>query len=573
MPQININQKLDELLATKFETEVIEFKEAKNDFSFEELRKYFSALSNEANLHNVECAWLVFGVEDKKHKVVGTNYRLDDKSLNNLKEEIAKHTTGNISFIEIYKCSRKDQDGNDKRILIFQIPAAPKGIPTTFKRINYGRDGEALVGLSTEEFERIRSQNVQTDWSAGIVPDATIEDLDESAIKKAYELYKVRHSSKADEVDSWDDITFLNKAKITQKGKITRTALLLLGKDESEFMLQPADPKIRWILLDSTGRQKAFHISGIPFLNAIDEIYSKIRIIRYQYIVKEGTLFPEEVDQYDSFTIRESLNNCIAHQDYTKGCRINVIEGEDQLTFENAGLFIPNSVEQVVKDNSTESHYRNPFFATAMMNLNLVETAGGGIRKLFEIQKKKFFPLPEYELSADKVKVTFTGKIINMDLARKVAKNPDISFDELFAVDKVAKGKHISETELELLKNGSYIVASAEVSPEINGESTYVISENNEDSGTVQKKLENCPEDKSLLDKMSNKMSNKEQERFKLIIGYLEKNDLITKTEAAKLLKVEDKTAQRLLSKAVELELLVTEGDFKGTVYKLNLNC
>ena len=149
-----------------------------------------------------------------------------------------------------------------KRILVFQIPAAPKGIPTAFKRINYGRDGEALVGLSTEEFERIRSQNVQTDWSAGIVPDATIEDLDESAIKKARELYKVRHSSKADEVDSWDDITFLNKAKITQKGKITRTALLLLGKDESEFMLQPADPKIRWILLDSTGRQKAFHSSS-----------------------------------------------------------------------------------------------------------------------------------------------------------------------------------------------------------------------------------------------------------------------------------------------------------------------
>lgn len=271
--------------------------------------------------------------------------------------------------------------------------------------------------------------------------------------------------------------------------------------------------------------------------------------------------------------VQDDKKHFIAHQDYTKGCRINVIEGEDQLTFENAGLFIPNSVEQVVKDNSPESHYRNPFLATAMMNLNLVETAGGGIRKLFEIQKKKFFPLPEYELSADKVKVTFTGKIINMDLARKVAKNPDISFDELFAVDKVAKGKHISETELELLKNGSYIMASAEVSPEINGEPSYVIIENNEASGTVQKMTGNCQEDKSLLDKMSNKMSNKEQERFKLIIGYLGKNDLITKTEAAKLLKVEDKTAQRLLSKAVELELLVTEGDFKGTVYKLNLNC
>lgn len=70
MPQININQKLDELLATKFETEVIEFKEAKNDFSFEELGKYFSALSNEANLHNVECAWLVFELKIKSIKLL-----------------------------------------------------------------------------------------------------------------------------------------------------------------------------------------------------------------------------------------------------------------------------------------------------------------------------------------------------------------------------------------------------------------------------------------------------------------------------------------------------------------------
>ena len=61
MPQFNINQKLDELLATKFETEVIEFKEAKNDFSFEELGKYFSALSNEANLHNA-VMWSVHGL-------------------------------------------------------------------------------------------------------------------------------------------------------------------------------------------------------------------------------------------------------------------------------------------------------------------------------------------------------------------------------------------------------------------------------------------------------------------------------------------------------------------------------
>ena len=166
MDQTNILQKLDELLAAKNESEILEFKEAKDNFSFDELGKYFSALSNEANLHNKECAWLVFGVEDKKHIIVGTNYRNNEKSLNSLKEEIGKQTSENLTFINIYTCFKKDANGKDKRILLLQIPPAPRGIPIAFKRIHYGRDGESLVGLSVEKFERIRAQNIQSDWSA-----------------------------------------------------------------------------------------------------------------------------------------------------------------------------------------------------------------------------------------------------------------------------------------------------------------------------------------------------------------------------------------------------------------------
>lgn len=457
MDQTNILQKLDELLAAKNESEILEFKEAKENFSFEELGKYFSALSNEANLHNKECAWLVFGVEDKKHIIVGTNYRNDEKSLNSLKEEIGRQTSENLTFMNIYTCFKKDANGKDKRILLLQIPPAPKGIPIAFKRIHYGRDGESLVGLSVEKFERIRAQNIQSDWSAEIVKDASIDDLDGEAIKLARELFKKRNPAKAEDVDSWDDITFLNKAKITQKGKITRTALLLLGKNECEYMLSPADPKIRWILLDSKGERKSHYICGIPFLLAVDEIYSKIRILRYQYMQREGTLFPEEVDQYDAFTIREALNNCIAHQDYTKGCRINVIEADDQLTFENAGAFIPNSVEQVVKDNSPESFYRNRFLATAMTNLNMVETAGGGIYKLFQIQRKKFFPLPDYELTANSVKVTIIGKVLDLNFARQLAKNPDLSLVEILALDKVSKHKPLLDEEIKVLREKKLI--------------------------------------------------------------------------------------------------------------------
>lgn len=56
------------------ETEVVEYKEAKRNFDFEKLGKYFSALSNEANLRGAECGWLLFGVTDKR-EIRGTAYR------------------------------------------------------------------------------------------------------------------------------------------------------------------------------------------------------------------------------------------------------------------------------------------------------------------------------------------------------------------------------------------------------------------------------------------------------------------------------------------------------------------
>ena len=139
---------------------------------------------------------------------------------------------------------------------------------------------------------------------------------------------KVSFQTKVAEVDSWDDETFLNKAKLTIKGKITRTALLLLGKEESEHFLNPADCKIRWLLKDHLGNDRDYALFGMPLLLAVDKVYSHIRNLKYHYI-REGTLFPEEIDQYEPYSIREALNNCIAHQDYALAGRINVIETEE----------------------------------------------------------------------------------------------------------------------------------------------------------------------------------------------------------------------------------------------------
>ncbi len=437
---------LNKLRALPAETEIFEFKEAKNGYDFRKLGKYFSALSNEANLKGNPHAWLIFGIKDRGRSIVGSRFRSERKDLDSLKGEIAGKTTNRVTFIEIYELLL-----SEGRVLMLQIPSAPKGIPIAFEGHYYGRDGEELSPLNLEEIERIRAQSMTEDWSAIIVRDAAINDLDPSAIEKARKNYKDKFPGQSRDVDSWDDLTFLNKAKLIIKGKITRTAIILLGRAESEHFLGHAEAKIRWVLKDAKGNEKDYHIESCPLLLAVDKIYSKIRNLKYRYM-KDGTLFPDEVDQYEPFIIREAINNCIAHQDYTKGGRINVVEMDDQLVFTNLGSFIPGSVERVVREDAPEEHYRNKFLATAMFNLKMVDTAGGGIKKMFNYQRARFFPMPEYELSRERVKVTIIGKVLDLDFARVLAKKWDLDLDDIIALDKVQKKKVLTDSESKRLK-------------------------------------------------------------------------------------------------------------------------
>lgn len=448
---MDIKAKLDELLNMPTETELVEFKEARKHFDKEKLGEYFSALSNEANLKGVSCAWIVFGVEDKGHKIVGTDFATSRSAQNELKKYIGEQTSPNTTFIEIYVVRREDRN-----VVMMQIPAAPFGMPVSFKRISYGRDGESIVALSHEKSDRIRIPSMK-DWSAEIIPDATIEeDLDPDAIETARKLFTSRNKDKIDEIRKWDTTTFLNKAKLTLKGKVTRTALLLVGRSESEYMLSPADPKIRWLLKDAKGDLLSHCICGIPFVLSVETIYNKIRNLRYQRM-RPGSLFPEDIDQYDPFTLREALNNCIAHQNYQLGRRIDVIERDDYLEFVNGGNFIPGSVEKVVRENAPEGVYRNRFLVEAMLNLQMIETAGGGIRKIFQLQRDKFFPLPDYDFSDNLVKVRIVGKIVDEGFAEILSENEDLSLDEIIALDKVSKKKPLSDSEMKILKTKKLI--------------------------------------------------------------------------------------------------------------------
>jgi ATP-dependent DNA helicase RecG len=336
-------------------------------------------------------------------------------------------------------------------------PQPFQGCQFAWKGHYYSRNGESLTALNIEKVERIRNQVLKTDWSAQIINGAAIKDLSENAIEEAKNQFIKKNPHLSREASNWSAETFLNKAKITINSKITRTAILLLGKPESEHYINPATAKISWVLQDRDTIEKDYAHFSCPLLLSVEKTSSKIRNLNYRYM-QEGTLFPQEVLQFDPYIIREALNNCIAHQDYTLGGKINVVEREDGiLIFTNSGSFIPKNIEKVIEADAPENVYRNPFLSNAMVNLNMIDTIGSGIKKMYIIQKNKFFPLPDYDFADDKVKVTITGKVLDLAYSRKLAEKKDLTLHEIILLDKIAKQKTLSQKEIAQLKTKNLI--------------------------------------------------------------------------------------------------------------------
>lgn len=537
MTQEELKKLLDELRALPSETEWLEFKGSKDDYNFNKLGKYFSALSNEANLKDKLYGWLIFGIEDKTRDVIGSRYRPHRNELDSLKSEIANKTTNRITFMEIHELHL-----HEGRVIMFQIPAAPKGIPIAWEGHYYGRDGQSIGALNLQEIEQIRNQIKNFDWSAQICDGATIHDLNKDAIIKAREKYREKFPQKIRNVNEWDDIIFLNKAKITIQNKITRTAIILLGKEESEHFLSPSIAKISWILKDENDLEKDYEHFGPPFLLNSDAVYSKIRNLKYRYLLK-NTLFPTEITQYEPYVIREALHNCIAHQDYGLKGRITVVEKPDELLFANLGSFIPGSVEKVIEQDAPQEYYRNQFLVNAMVNLNMIDTICSGIKKMFILQRNRYFPMPDYDLGEpDKVKVRIIGKVLDENYTKMLIDNTSLDIKIVIYLDKVQKRQRLTKDEFKTLKaqkliEGRYpnLFVVAKIAAIAGDKASYIKNRAFDDEHYKKmilefiKKYGNASRqdiDKLLIDKLSNVLDEKQKRnKIKNLIYEMSKKD------------------------------------------------
>lgn len=436
-----------------FEDEVVEFKEARTNYSFKDIGKYFSALGNEANIRDTKEAWLIFGVDNDKN-IVGSEYRKEG-GLQNLKKEIVSGTNERLTFMEIYELYI-----DECRIVAFQIPPAMRGIPTTWNGAAYAREGEHVSPLPIDKMDLIRSQ-IGVDWSKLVVEDADLDDLDPEAVRYARELFikKQNASKKSTEMlEKMSDVEILNKAGILIKGKVTNTALILLGKEESAYLFDGFIPRITWTLYNGDSSIKAYEHFDMPLLLAVDKTYAKIRNEKYRYIAGQQTLFPDEVDQYEPDVVKEILNNCIAHSNYQLRGKINVEEFEDRLVFINEGNFIPETVERALEEGYKPPYYRNTFLCRAMVNLYMIDTNAMGIPMMYQIQREKCFPLPTYDLEqSNRVKVTLYGKILDRNYTQLLHSNDALDLKTVFLLDKIQKKEMISKENINILKKAGLV--------------------------------------------------------------------------------------------------------------------
>ncbi len=438
-------------LIAEWEGEVVEFKNVGDSYSTSDIGKYFSALANEANLRGLDNAWLIFGVHNMSREIVGSDYRSAKERLNGLKHQIVRDTEPGVTFQDIHVLETPQG-----RVILFQIPAAPMGIPIAWKGHYYARAGESLISLGLDKQDAIRNQTKATDWSARIVAEATLKHLDPAAIGRARKNFSHKYANRFSdrEVQAWPDATFLDRAKATIEGKITRTALLLLGKAESSHLLSPHPAQMTWRL---EGPEKAYEHFGPPFLLQTSALYQKIRNVQFRFL-PEDDLVAVELSKYEQKIVLEALHNCIAHQDYTRCERILVIETPDALIFENAGAFFEGEPADYVTGQKTPRRYRNPFLAQAMVELNMIDTMGYGIHEMVLGQARRFFPLPDFDLSESGVmKMILPGRIVDPAYSRLLIQKSDLPLTDVIALDRVQKRLPIDEEVARRLKRAKLI--------------------------------------------------------------------------------------------------------------------
>jgi ATP-dependent DNA helicase RecG len=444
----------------------------------EDLVSYVSALSN------MDGGCIVIGVQDKTLAVTGIQDFADYDAENVIHRILGKTPSLPSMGLRVEALQASDTGAV---VWLVHVPRHAPRQPVYAHDKAFQRDKDSLVELRPDRLQGILTELIAgQDWSAQIVPTATLADLDPAAISKAREKFAAKHQQErwAADIASWSTEEFLNRAKITLHSQITRTALLLLGMPQSIGFLPGSTAEITWKV---PAERIAKHF-GPPFILTTTEVGQHIRNPNIK-LFPATELLATELPRYDTQVILEGLHNCLAHQDYERAGRIVVLETLGRLKLTNLGGFVDGQPEDYFLGERTPSVYRNNWLAVAMNNVGMIDKGGYGIRDMVVSQRKRYLPLPDYEGSTlSETVFNIYGQAIDENYSRMLMERVDLPLEQVIWLDRVQKKERIADTQAVLLRRMGLITGrkpnlfvSATIAKVTNTQNQYVLNKGFDD--------------------------------------------------------------------------------------------
>lgn len=377
---------ISELLKQPNETEWLEFKH--NNYDKEMIGEYISALSNSAALHSKTNAYMIWGVDDDTHEILGTTFNPTTTTKGNeaLENWILRLLTPKIEF-KFYEIKLLDKD-----LVLLEIAPAYRN-PVMFQGIEYIRlnsHKKKLKELPEKERELWRVfDRVPFEKQIAVDNIGETEVLSYLEYTKYFELLKLPLPESRNTILE----TLLSDALIQKnenaKYSITNLGAILFAKDLKKFnnLRRKAIRVVQY--KDNTKFETIKEIEGskgyaVGFEGLIEYINN---ILPSNEVIKQA--FRENIRMYPELSIREIVANAIIHQDFFQsGSSVMIEIFSNRFEVTNPGSPLVDT--QRFLDSPPKS--RNESLASFMRRIGVCEERGSGIDKI--VLQSEVFQLP-----------------------------------------------------------------------------------------------------------------------------------------------------------------------------------
>lgn len=418
-----------ESLLNEREGEHLEFKEAKNQYDYDKLAKYCSALANEGG------GKMVLGVTDKKpRRVVGS------QAFPNLHKIKA-------SLIEVLQLRIETDEINhpDGRVVVFTAPSRPVGIPVRYRGVYWMRRDEDVVHMTDDMVKKIFDE-IRLDLSADINPAVSVEDLDPLAITEL----RVRWHRKSgnDRLLEMSDKQLLIDAELLIDDGITNAALILLGtQDALNKHLAQSEIVFEYRSSEASGPAQQRKEFRKGFLSVQDDLWALINSRNDLQHFQVG-MYKVPIQTFNEIIVREAIANAVSHRDYTAPGSIFVRQTPRGMEFSSPGGF-PAGVNQI--NILWKQVPRNRRLAEVLGRCGLVERSGQGVNLMYEESIKESKALPDFSGSDEhSVDLVIRGEVQDPQFLRfleKIGREKLATFHtkDLLIIDLIHREQSIPE--------------------------------------------------------------------------------------------------------------------------------